>query len=194
MGYRINSKPPKPKRRDLQATSTPGNIYMHNGTVSEFALPCMYRVIDSPAPAHHHDRAIHDHVGWPSPNHPDHVCQEWDFADSCCRGGRHDCTAGRGGGTCRRYVDIGSLSPIHFSEEGYEDFTVHIDPWRKGDSLDGVSAVARLDSEDDWIVRVEMSAAIADMYDPVELRYSVFADRDLITIGKLTVLPAAYKE
>lgn len=51
-------------------------IAIDNGIVSRIAIPCFYRYFDGMTTTH--DRMMHDHIGWPSPGHPDASCQEHD--------------------------------------------------------------------------------------------------------------------
>lgn len=189
MGYRINSKPPRPKRRDVQATTTPGHIYLHNGETAVFAFPCLYYEMAKPQPAHCHSRMHHDHIGWPSPSHPDHVCQEWDFAHSCCRPAAD--LIGHGMMRCKEYMDMSKVSPIHLKAEGYKNFEMRTDAWKKGAEVPDIQTACALDTDDDWIIRATITAKITGLYDPAEYRYTIAADGDIVTIGHLTILPAA---
>lgn len=67
MPYRTMKKPPLKPEAKLPVFS------MHNGTDAVFSVPCFYLEIEPPE--FWHDYHLHDHIGWPSHNHPDHICQ-----------------------------------------------------------------------------------------------------------------------
>lgn len=188
--YRIDQPRPRPKSRTMQDTSTVGEVVVHNGCTANLAIPCYYQEVRPPLHAHPHDRMRHDMLGWPTPDHPDHVCQEWDFDRRHCRRTPHlKCCPPK----CEHMVDMGRLIPIDLRDEGYDRFTVVL----AGDT-EGVEASASLDTEDPWVVRVTFSAEVAGLLDPssepLRLYYSVRADRegasDIVALGRLTVLPA----
>lgn len=68
MGYRLPDNPPDMRPR-LHYAATQSVIVMDNGTISRVMIPCHY------AREEHHDRMMHDHMGWPYPGHPDASCQ-----------------------------------------------------------------------------------------------------------------------
>lgn len=70
-------------------------ITIDNGTINRIEIPCNYVVEDD---GQHHDCAIQDHIGWPSPDSPDDSCQVL----PCPRHGRHI-----------------TLEPIDLEGEGY---------------------------------------------------------------------------
>lgn len=195
-GYRIDAPRPRPPRRDMQDTTTPGRTFVHNGSTARLAIPCWYIEARKPIPAHPHDRMRHDMLGWPTPDHPDHVCQEWDFDRHACRRTPHmKCDPPR----CEHFVDMGRVIPIHFKEEGYSSVKVSVlDDERN--SVDGVKATGSIDADDDWIIRVTFDVMVPSLLipsdGPVTYHYSVVVEdtdagiRDLVTIGDLIVLPA----
>lgn len=78
MGYRL------PKTRKsifhvrIDDTASQSVICVDNGAVSYIAIPVVYM--------EQHDKAMHDHLGWPSPSNPDRSCQlppgcEWSSDD-----------------------------------------------------------------------------------------------------------------
>lgn len=201
-GYRIDAPRPKPKRRTMQKTSTRGTVYVANGTVAYLAIPCYYMEMHRPIPAEPHDRMRHDMLGWPTPDKPDSCCQEWDFANSCCRRTPHmKCCPPH----CEHFIDMRRLFPIHLKEEGYEEFEVEL-----LDCPKGLYVEAHLDPVDDWIVRVEISAKLqasnfsSDRPDRgVVTLFSVFANKksnnpstldkvDLVFSGNIVVTPTAH--
>lgn len=204
--YRIDQPKPRPKHRSMQDTATPGEVFIHNGCTAHLAIPCWYLETRPPIPAHHHDRQHHDMIGWPTPTRPDHCCQEWDFDRSCCSKNprlRH-CPP-----HCEHFLDMGRLIPIHLTEEGYTDIEVNfLDSDRNTVSpiRHQVDAEATIDPVDDWVVRIAFSVYMEDKAlipedDPVVFYYSVYLisakepqRRDLVTVGKLIVLPSPIGE
>lgn len=204
MSYRINEPKPPVRRRTMQDTATPNTVYVHNGCTASLAVPCWYLEAKRPVPVMPHDRQFHDMVGWPTPDWPDHCCQDWDFARSCC--GLHPkdrCEPMR----CRRYLDMGRLVPIHLTEEGYQGTPKVQVVGGDGTDAVGVDASAWIDSDDDWVVRVLFDVMVNGVLtpedDPAEFYYSIFLEReddknqtrrDLAAMGRLIVLPAVYEE
>lgn len=115
MGYRQLKPPEHHHRRDMDNKTTPGRIFLEPGTVALFSIPCWYQMVGWPVQVHGHDRMFHDHIGWPSPDSPDHSCQAWDFDHSCCMHHHAVCEPKR----CHDYIDMCKLWPIHLTKEGY---------------------------------------------------------------------------
>lgn len=189
MGYRIGEHRHHAPRRTLQDTATASRIYVQNGSRFRMAIPCWYCVVDPPVEAHCHSRAWHDHVGRPSPRHPDHVCQSWDFAHSCCSFDRHKHECDH----CHRYLDMDRMVPIHLGREGYTRIVVAMD-----DAPEGLEAEGRIDSDRDWVVRIDLDAKVPTaVREQVEIPYTVFAEgtvmgqqvRDVVSRGSVVVLP-----
>ena len=70
MGYRLPAerKGFRPCHvNHLDDTASHTILTIDNGTISYISIPCFYE--------EYHDRVMHDHVGWPSPDHPDKSCQ-----------------------------------------------------------------------------------------------------------------------
>ena len=194
MSYRLDDEPKhhKPELRTVQDTVTLSTVFVQNGTIFEVACPCWYLEVERPRRAHCHDRKYHDHVGWPSPRHPDHVCQSWDFAHSCCShdAHKHHCDH------CHMYLDMGRLIPIHLKDEGYTTVRVAMD-----DAPEGLKVSGRIDSRDDWIIRLTIEAKVASaIKEKKKCRFTVFIDgkfedrnvTDVIATGKIVVLPGPY--
>jgi len=181
----------------MQDVATPGTVVMTRGVTTELAIPCFYQEAHFPVHAHPHDRVRHDMLGWPTPEHPDHVCQEWDFDRHCCRRTPHMkfCPP-----TCERFVDLGRLFPIHLFEEGYSqvELVFEDDMISKHD--------AYIDEEDDWIVRVKLyTDASMEIAERVETSMAVYvigtSDKssrvvgpspqrvDLVALMRLVILP-----
>lgn len=177
----------------MQDIATPGEIYVQNGATADLAIPCWYQEVHQPVRLIKHNHHLHDHVGWPAPNHPDHVCQV-DRPERTLLPPGVDRPRGRRD----RYLDLGGLVPIHLSAEGYETITI---AW--ADTPDaGVMATGSIDADDDWVVRVRFDVADSSAIDEKRTyRFTVFANapatsvsaarRDIICLGKLIVLPGA---
>lgn len=189
MSYRITEHPKPEPRRTVEDMATASTIFVQNGTKFEYAIPCWYIIVDPPQKAHHHNRAHHDHVGWPSPNHPDHICQSWDFAHSCCSydNNKHHCNH------CHRYLDMDNVRPIHLTKEGYSNIKTAIEPTAQGLSVSG-----SIDSKRDWIIRISINAHLTSaVKEKQEFDYAIFANgtvggkdcTDAVARGKIVVLP-----
>lgn len=178
MGYRINHHPRPLPHRGAVDIATPVKLTIHNGTTAHFAFPCWYYEVHKPIPAHPHNYHYHDHIGWPSPSHPDHVCQLWEPDHNCCKlGHKHKCSL-----HCKNFLDFRGISPIHFLSdyEGYWDgedsdgnrIGLASVVWdtpeildEEGDVVkealeppDGMTAQAWIDPIDDWVVRLLITA------------------------------------
>jgi len=204
MSYRINEKRPPRKRRDAKALTTPGDIYVVNGTATRIAVPCFYHEIHPALPAVLHDRTVHDFIGWPSPDSPDRVCQERDFAiptvpDHLPIPG-HGKYAPAGPGELRRYIDMGALFPVHFNEEGYEKVTARVASSIKK----YVKVKTSIDEERDWVIRLVVT--VKNLIDEIEDKqkeevgaYGVYASGpngsiQCVVAGRIHVMPALYDE
>lgn len=188
MSYRIREPRRHQHRRDVRDVATPSGVYVQNGATFNYAIPCWYLIAEEPRRAHCHSRAHHDHVGWPSPNHPDHICQHWDFAHSCCshEHGKHVCDH------CSRFLDMGLLKPIHLRDEGYSEVEVAFDS-----PPAGLIGSGEIDADDDWVVRVLLHPMCRDaVSEDVDVPYSVFVKgnvggrqrRDVVARGTLRIL------
>lgn len=221
MGYRIHEKPRPRPRRTMQDTATPIRVYVHNGSTANLAIPCYYQEVHKPEHVHIHDPHWHDHVGWPSPSHPDHICQRWSPTRKICLAGeKHECST-----RCRKYVNMASLIPIHLLSdyEGYKSARVSFistneetgKPEVIGNeegvtTLGGIIAKAEISPEpEDWVVRVRFEVKDPDaLEEPRKYRFAVFVDApqrngerssllsearsDIVLHGELIVLPSAY--
>ena len=193
MGYRLNEKPKHQQRRDVVDTASPSTVFVQNGTRFHYAIPCWYIVVEPPRKAHPHSRIHHDHVGWPSPNHPDHICQSWDFAHSCCSFDRHKHKCDH----CAHYLNSDKLIPIHLTREGYKNIEIAFDT-----PPEGLVATGKIDEKKDWIIRVTIEANVAKaIKDKVEVPYTIFAEgniygdqcRDVVSRGKIVIIPGPYE-
>lgn len=209
MGYRLFDKKPKPPRRTMQDTITPTKVYAHNGTTVDLAIPCWYQEIHAPVKMRPHDRPLHDHMGWPDPRIKDRSCQLYEpFEAGNPPEPPHTAPGGRP--PVRRLLDMRTLIPIHLTsdDEGYSAARVSF----IGDH-DGITGTASIDDEQDWIVRVYFTVADANaLEEPQTYKFSVFVDADkrqtrtssgqfgatqearsdIVCLGELIVLPAAY--
>lgn len=188
--YRIDEPRPRPKQRSMQDTATPGTVFVHQGATAHLAIPCFYQEAHFPVHAHPHDRMRHDMLGWPTPEHPDHVCQEWDFDRHCCRRTPHMkfCPP-----SCERFVDLGRLYPIHLTEEGYDGVEVE-------QQTGLVTVTGRIDPDQDWVVRLDVESDVdMSVTKPQRTSVAVYVTRgddarDLVSLVKVIVLPVAIEE
>lgn len=67
MGYRLPDRRPDWCKKQIGDIARQSIISVDNGSISRFSIPSFY--------GEHHDRKLHDHLGWPYPGHPDHSCQ-----------------------------------------------------------------------------------------------------------------------
>lgn len=193
MSYRIKERPKPKPRRTFNDSSTPSKIFIQNGTKEYIAVPCWYVEVTPPKKAHCHSRQHHDHVGWPSPNHPDHICQAWDLAHSCCSFDRHKHHCDH----CMHYLDMDRMHPIHLTEEGYKTITPVL-----LNAPSGLEMSGSIDDKSDWIVRLLVTANCKDAITEIaKAEYSVFASgvlkggrevTDVVARGILEVLPGPY--
>lgn len=193
-GYRIDAPRPRPKRRDMQDTSTRSKIFIDNGCTAHLAIPCWYVEAHRPLPAEPHDRMRHDTLGWPTPDKPDSCCQEWDFDRWHGRRTPHmRCCPPE----VKHLFDLGAAFPIHLKDEGYDEIQVTVIDSERS-APDGITATGKIDDQDDWIVRVSFDVLIPELVIPSEepetYWYSVFASaedrRDLVATGSLVVIPS----
>lgn len=212
MSYRIHEKPHHHPQRSVVDIATPIKVFAHNGTTEYIAFPCWYQEIHRPIPAHWHHHHWHDHVGWPSPTHPDHCCQLWSPDRHCCSlGMHHECSP-----HCAHYIDYRNVFPIHLLSE-YEGYNGASVAWatENRQAPSGIVATAFIDPEEDWIVRVNLDIDDpAALMEPQKYRFTVFANApqrtrtnpktgqagrtdpprsDIIALAELIVLPSAYQ-
>ena len=188
--YRIDEPRPPKRQRSMQDTVTPGTVFVHQGTTAHLAIPCFYQEAHAPIHAVPHDRMLHDTLGWPTPYHPDHSCQEWDFDRHCCRRTPHlkFCPP-----SCERFVDLGRLFPIHLTEEGYDGVEVE-------QQTELVTVTGRIDPDQDWVVRLDVESEVdMSVTKPQRTSVAVYVTRgddarDLVSLVKVIVLPVAIEE
>ena len=188
--YRIDEPGPRPRQRSMQDTATPGTVFVHQGTTAHLAIPCFYQEAHAPIHTVPHDRMLHDTLGWPTPYHPDHSCQEWDFDRHCCRRTPHlkFCPP-----SCERFVDLGRLFPIHLTEEGYDGVEVE-------QQTELVTVTGRIDPDQDWVVRLDVESEVdMSVTKPQRTSVAVYVTRgddarDLVSLVKVIVLPVAIEE
>ena len=201
MTYRMKEhRHPVPQRSAVDIT-TPVKLYVHNGTISNFAFPCWYQEVLPPVPAIRHNRELHDHHGWPNPTHPDHICQLWIPEKGHCIHGFSECKP-----HCKHFIDYKKVHPIHLLSE-YEGYDPHpIIAFANEDSDDKIRIYGEIDEVEDWVVRLNVLAHDPDaVYKPQVHRFSVFLNRylgttkksdrpvarDLVVLAELIVLPSA---
>ena len=183
----------------MQDTATPAKVFVHNGTTADLAIPCWYQEIHPPVRMKSHDRPYHDHIGWPAPGQPDRSCQLFEpFEAGFSPEPRYTYMGGHP--PVRKLVDMSRVYPIHLTseDEGYGKARVSF----IGDH-DGITATASIDADQDWIVRVRFDVKDKSaLEEPQTYRFTVFVDAeaterlsarsDIVCLGKLVVLPAAY--
>lgn len=179
MGYRFCDNPPKPE--DML-----NRFSVRNGATLRSAFSCFYF---KPKPGH--DPNFHDHVGWPSPDNPDNICQmmppqyppmKWRPA-------------------ILRTPD--DLEPIHLLDEGYQEAAITFD---NPDIEQCLTYKAWIDEDDDFIVRIYITAELPTFEDkPKETRFTVFVKKtytdpitnetmitkDTVCHGIFTILPGS---
>jgi hypothetical protein len=148
-----------------------------------------------------HNKYLHDHLGWPEPARPDHICQVWvPFKPEPCLGidaelPRHFHP--------RRFIDLKGIVPIHLIREGYTSFEVSFaasDQMPKGEDI-LVDAYAN--EREDWVVRVNLDVNDRNaVKKPMKYKMTVIAymtddedriiRRDIVALTDLIVLPAGY--
>lgn len=67
MGYRLPDDRYPDHHKHIDDTARQSVIRVDNGTINRISIPSFYQEC--------HDRKLHDHLGWPSPGHPDRSCQ-----------------------------------------------------------------------------------------------------------------------
>ena len=212
MSYRIKEHHHHHGRRTMQDIATPMLVSVHNGATAHLAIPCWYQEVVKPVRAHHHNIHWHHHVGWPSPNHPDHICQlayEGKHYGHKCPMGHDHCKQ-----TCSHYIDMRNIIPIHLLSEyeGYNNARVAFDVLPTG-----LTYEAKIDEYEDWVVRVSFTAKLPEaIKEHQDCHFTVFVDApaytyektdaktgerktrtfpartDVVAHGLLRILPSAY--
>lgn len=67
MDYRLPDERNLDRRKHINDTARQTVISIDNGTINRISIPSFFR--------EHHDKDLHDHLGWPHPGHPDRSCQ-----------------------------------------------------------------------------------------------------------------------
>lgn len=182
--YRIDQPKPKPKHRSFQSLSTPNTLYIHNGNSAILAIPCYYMEVRPPVPARLHDRMRHDMLGWPTPDHPDHVCQEWDFDRHHCRRTPHlKCCPPR----CEHFLDMRRLIPIHLLAEGYREVQIEVVD-EDGEKLSDDSSLrvtGVIDERDDWVIRIFIETHVPGVIVPSDGEKTFYYSVNLVYLGDI---------
>ena len=161
MGYRLPDE-----RQQFRDVATKSDISVDNGTISRMSIPCNYGWLERPP---RHDRMMHDHIGWPSPDHPDRSCQL----------------------PPRRYGRIIAAHPIDLPGEGYESIEVSL-----LDPPEGLSMSGDIDYD---VVRLSIAAMCPDLEERgADVSFAVYAVgeseelgtqlRDVVTKGTLHIV------
>ena len=172
---------PKPHpHRTLENLTAPATVFITNGSIFNLALPCWYQEVHPPIRAHAHCKDWHDHVGVPSPHHPDHSCQPaWEFASWWT--GMHDLdplypdfhgSPHHWRRHLRHLIDMHCLIPIHLIEEGYEKVYIAIK-----NKPEGLDAEAWIDKAHDHVIRIRFDAAVPEAEsEPKDYHFSVIVE------------------
>lgn len=198
MGYRTFQTEPHPKRRNMQVTTTPGKIYVANGCTAEVAIPCFYQEAHEAQRVRLHDRAAHDHAGWPDPHRKDRSCQIYEPMEAGWQEPDH--TAMGGHPITHRYVDGTKLVPIHLLEEYPKaEIKVGLEKAASTRSQSTINLTGKVDEDKDWIIRLHVDAWIGDEpAEPETYKFSVYVrssspSRSMLAFrGELVILPGIY--
>lgn len=181
MSYRLPpEEPPTEKRPHFYDATTNSTITVDNGTISRLSIPCTYGIEYDPY-IHCHSRfgrMVHDHFGWPSPDHPDHSCQEPIH--------RH-----------HRHVEVRSIDLVG---EGYDQIEVSFT-----DPPEGLTAVGTIDYD---IVIVTFTTMCPDAREnDIDVPFCIYAIgetednpgepsismRDVVTKGTLHIIAGPFE-
>lgn len=210
MGYRTLDRPHHHPHRTMQDTATPSRVFAHNGTTADLAIPCWYQEVHKPIRMRHHNRKLHDHLGWPDPERPDGSCQLYEpFEAGYPKEPPHTVMGGHP--PVRKLLDMRTVTPIHLLSD-YEGYTTARVAF-VGEHQ-GIAATAGIDTEQDWIVRVMFDIEDQNaLEEPQTYKFTVFVDAperqrtnpvtgqggstqparsDIVYLGELVVLPSAY--
>lgn len=198
MGYRTFQTEPHPKRRNMQVTTTPGKVYVHNGCTADLAIPCFYQEAHEAQRVRLHDRAMHDHMGWPDPMRKDRSCQIYEPMEAGWHEPNHTVMGGHP--ITHRYVDGTKLVPIHLKEEYPKSaIQVNIEKAAHQRANATINIGGEIDADRDWIIRLHIQAWIMDEpAEPETYKFSVYVDDlynnkfDLAFRGELVILPGIY--
>lgn len=174
MGYRYNHIPPKPENMLPR-------FAVRNGATIRIALGCYYLQL--------HDKRFHDYIGWPSPTHPDHICQ---VGTDTFRVHHHHHCHGSHPAYTGRYTLTGE--EIDLIDEGYQQVQVVFEEPEQASGIQNV--VAYIDEDNPFIIYLKMDARFPTFSDkPKDLRFTVFIGNpgegqvDAVCHAFLTVLP-----
>lgn len=164
MAYRMNEIP-----HDI-----PQRVFdVRNGATLKVSLACFYY--------HEHDNDLHDHIGWPSPDHPDAICQEHVIEPAPWIPNHIR-------------IEEGNLVPIYLIEEGYTGASVKIED----ETIAAAStSTVFIDQEQENIVKMNITVNLPTFTDkPKETGFTVFATkddgiRDAVCHGIMKVLPGS---
>jgi hypothetical protein len=175
MGYRIEDRRPSPEM-------LVPHVNLRNGGSTVIAFPCYY--LEMEKPVDWHDHHVHDHIGWPYPGHPDHICQRVPGHATADPNIPFD------------YVDMDKAIPIMLKDEGYTDATVSIDSTDITGNVSSsmIMAESYIDPDDQWVVKVLFRALLEEVVgDALVFPFTVFAHADAgIVDGK--AYPETYDE
>lgn len=164
MGYRFCDNPPKPE--DYLP-----RFAVRNGAVLTAAFGCYY--------LKGHNPKLHDHIGWPNPEHPDMICQELSNMKLY-------------GLKCK----TAELEKIDLKKEGYNQVGLAFDD----DTLDleSLHPECWIADDDINIIKIKLYAHFPIFEDyPKDLKFTLFVAKDnelaidAVCRGVITVLPGS---
>lgn len=170
--YRTESRPHEEPASRVSDRATKTVIRVSNGIKSRMAFPCFYayRSDGNPFSPNHRMLPIwQDHLGWPSPDHPDRSFQP-------------------------RVIEV---EPIHLEDEGYTTATVTLKGAPTGlsvsakldDSIVRVDIDAMCSSADTAEIEVPFALYVSGN---LLVDGKSHPARDLVTRGTIKILPAIH--
>lgn len=185
MGYRFCD--PKP----IDLTDMFPVLDVTNYEIKCWSIPCFY--LDIEKPVDWHDPKMHDHIGWPRPDMPDHICQRpWELTPDILW----------------EYIDMNKAKKIHLMSEyelagagdAYAVFKFdEVDAEGNAIDVSGIDVETYIRDPEDWIIDIIFKPQLPLFADkPKEFMFNLFYERegelgvltkDLVMRGKLVVFP-----
>lgn len=170
MGYRRSNEPPKPENMLRK-------FDVRNGAKMRITFGCYYA-------ERGHDPKVHDYLGWPTPDHPDDICQiqpypGWRFWHPFPYSNRPI-----------------HMEPIHLIEEGYDPIPVVT--FEDPEIAEHLTVDTWIDEFDDNLIHMNVEADFPTFKDqPIETRFTIFISKedgsaiDAVCHAYVTVLPGS---
>lgn len=182
MGYRFNDRPPRKPEDKLPIFD------MFNNEMRTWSIPCFYLNVEKPIDWH--DYKMHDHLGWPNPTKPGHICQAlpdyepWKLSPAAVW----------------NYIDMNQAVKIHLKsmQDGpYESVVIAFDPFdEQGNAIDSsdIAKSGTIRTSEDWIVDLSFVPTLDSFAGkPKEFLFNSYLvgpqRKDLLVRAKLVVLP-----